>query len=187
MNESKDMIRTAFNTAMVKGPICGEPMRGIEFDIMDGQFHADNVHRGAPQVLPMARRAMQASIMKCEPRLMEPIYLCEIECTEEVASKIYGIVSQRRGVVIDETTDYKSRTTTYKVYLPVIESIGFDNFLKSETGGQAFPQCTPSHWEIIQSNPLDPDSRAGQMARDIRKRKGLSDTIFDASHYEDRL
>jgi translation elongation factor EF-G len=36
------------------------------------------------QILPTARRVMYASQMTAEPRLMEPVYLVEIQCPQQV-------------------------------------------------------------------------------------------------------
>lgn len=38
---------------------------------------------------------------------------------------------------------------TIKAYLPVMESFGFNGELRSQTGGQAFPQSVMDHWELM--------------------------------------
>lgn len=38
---------------------------------------------------------------------------------------------------------------TVKAYLPVSESFGFNGELRSQTGGQAFPQSVFDHWELM--------------------------------------
>ena len=42
-------------------------------------LHQDPPHRGGGQVIPAARRAMYASILSAKPRLVEPIYLVEMQ------------------------------------------------------------------------------------------------------------
>jgi translation elongation factor EF-G len=42
-----------------------------------------------------------------------------------------------------------------KAYLPVNESFGFTADLRSNTGGQAFPQCVFDHWQVFPGNPLE--------------------------------
>jgi len=42
-----------------------------------------------------------------------------------------------------------------KAYLPVSESFGFTSFLRSHTGGRAYPQCIFDHWEVINSDPYE--------------------------------
>lgn len=54
-------------------------MRAIRFDIHDVTLHTDAIHRGGGQIIPTARRALYACELTAEPRLMEPVYLVEIQ------------------------------------------------------------------------------------------------------------
>ena len=54
-------------------------MRSVRFDVHDVTLHTDAIHRGGGQIIPTARRAMYASALTAEPRIMEPIYLVEIQ------------------------------------------------------------------------------------------------------------
>ena len=54
-------------------------MRAIRFNIYDVALHTDAIHRGGGQIIPTARRVLYASQLTAEPRLMEPVYLCEIQ------------------------------------------------------------------------------------------------------------
>ena len=54
-------------------------MRGIRFNIHDVTLHADAIHRGGGQIIPTARRCFLACVLTAEPRLLEPIYLVEIQ------------------------------------------------------------------------------------------------------------
>jgi len=44
--------------------------------------------------------------------------------------------------------------TLIKAYLPVSESFGFTTFLRANTAGQAFPNCSFHHWDLLPGNPL---------------------------------
>lgn len=57
-------------------------MRAVRFDIHDVTLHADAIHRGGGQIIPTARRVLYASVLTAQPRLMEPIYLVEIQVYE---------------------------------------------------------------------------------------------------------
>lgn len=46
-----------------------------------------------------------------------------------------------------------------KAYLPVSESFGFTELLRSMTQGQAFPQCVFDHWETLMSSPFELGSK----------------------------
>lgn len=63
----------------LQGALCEENMRGVRFDVHDVTLHADAIHRGGGQIIPTARRCLYASVLTAQPRLMEPIYLVEIQ------------------------------------------------------------------------------------------------------------
>jgi len=52
-----------------------------------------------------------------------------------------------------------------KAYLPVNESFGFTADLRSNTGGQAFPQCVFDHWQILPGDPMEPSTRPYQVVQ----------------------
>ena len=63
----------------LQGVLCDENMRGVRFNIYDVTLHTDAIHRGGGQIIPTARRVLYASALTAEPRLMEPVYLVEIQ------------------------------------------------------------------------------------------------------------
>lgn len=72
------------NVAVVlQGALCEENMRSIRFDIHDVTLHADAIHRGGGQIIPTARRVLYACQLTAQPRLMEPVYLVEIQVCME--------------------------------------------------------------------------------------------------------
>jgi len=74
-----------------------------------------------------------------------------------------------------------------KAYLPVSESFGFNEYLRSLTSGKAFPQCSFDHWEIMKDDPLDKKSRTYKILMETRKRKGLKEEIPIISEYTDKM
>ena len=54
-------------------------MRGVRFDIHDVTLHADAIHRGGGQIIPTTRRVLYACCLTAAPRLLEPVYLVEIQ------------------------------------------------------------------------------------------------------------
>lgn len=57
-------------------------MRAIRFDIHDVTLHTDAIHRGGGQIIPTARRALYACELTAQPRIMEPVYLVEIQVSQ---------------------------------------------------------------------------------------------------------
>uniref|UniRef100_A0A669BPJ2 Eukaryotic translation elongation factor 2b n=1 Tax=Oreochromis niloticus TaxID=8128 RepID=A0A669BPJ2_ORENI len=187
LNEIKDSVVAGFQWATKEGALCEENMRAIRFDIHDVTLHADAIHRGGGQIIPTARRVLYACQLTAQPRLMEPVYLVEIQCPEQVVGGIYGVLNRKRGHVFEESQVMGTPMFVVKAYLPVNESFGFTADLRSNTGGQAFPQCVFDHWQILQGDPSDPASRPFQVIAEIRKRKGLKEGIPALDNYLDKL
>lgn len=85
---------------------------------------------------------------------MEPVFLAEILATKETLGSVYtyerhlqllnkiSTLSQRRCHILSE--DYKAGSSVMmviKAYLPVVESFGFLEELKLQSGGAAFANC----------------------------------------------
>lgn len=54
-------------------------MRGIRFNIYDVTLHTDAIHRGGGQIIPTCRRALYACQLTADARMLEPVYLVEIQ------------------------------------------------------------------------------------------------------------
>lgn len=187
MNELRDSMESAFQWVTKEGVIAEENCRGVRINILDVSLHPDAIHRGGGQIIPTARRVYYASILTANPRLQEPIYLCEITAPMDCMGGIYSCLSQRRGQVFEENPIPGTMLNLVKAYLPVAESFGFAALLRSETAGQAFPQCVFDHWKLVQTDPLEIGSKADIIVKAIRKRKGIKDCIPSLDNYLDKL
>lgn len=187
LNEIKDSVIAAFQWATKEGVLCEENMRGIRFNVVDVQLHADAVHRGGGQIIPTARRVFYAACLTAEPKLMEPVYLVEIQCPETAIGGIHATLNKRRGHVISEEQRPGTPLYNVKAYLPVMESFGFTADLRSNTGGQAFPQCVFDHWQVISGDPLESNTKPGSICAATRKRKGLAIEIPTLDKFLDKL
>merc|ERR1712179_453056 len=164
--EIKDSVVAGFQWASKEGVLCDENMRGTRFNLYDVALHADAIHRGGGQIIPTARRVLYASMLTAEPRLMEPVYQVEIQCPESAVGGHVFVV---------------------KAYLPVNESFGFTADLRSNTGGQAFPQCVFDHWQIMPGDPMQEGTKTYQIVEDCKARKGLKPGVPDLNNYLDKL
>jgi elongation factor 2 len=187
LNEIKDSMIAGFQWATKEGVLCEEYMRSVRFNVYDVTLHADAIHRGGGQIIPTARRVLYACALTAQPRLLEPVYLVEIQCPEAAVGGIYGVLNRRRGHVIEESQVAGTPMFVVKAYLPVNESFGFTADLRSNTGGQAFPQCVFDHWQVLQGDPFDPASKPAQVIGVTRKRKGLKVEIPALDNYLDKL
>jgi len=187
LNEIKDSCVAGFQWASKEGVLCDENMRSVRFNLYDVALHADAIHRGGGQIIPTARRVLYACVLTASPRLMEPVYQVEIQCPENAVGGIYGVLNRRRGHVFEEAQTPGTPMFVVKAYLPVNESFGFTADLRSNTGGQAFPQCVFDHWQILPGDPLQEGTKPYQIVQTTKERKGLKPGNPDLGNYLDKL
>ncbi|KAL4486182.1 hypothetical protein ABPG73_002822 [Tetrahymena malaccensis] len=178
-------IITAFEWCTKEGLLCDEPLRNIRFNIMDAVIHVDPAHHRSNQITPAARRLFKACQYVSEPKILEPFYLCDIKIPDESKGPIYAVLNKRRGIVVGE--EYEETLSVIQAHIPVSESFGLDQALKSATQGKAIPALSFSHWQAVQGNPLDPESKSGKIVNEIRTRKGLNAKIPELNNYLDKL
>ena len=97
------------------------------------------------------------------------------------------MLNRRRGHVFDEAQTPGTPMFVVKAYLPVNESFGFTADLRSNTGGQAFPQCVFDHWQILPGDPLSEGTKPYQIVQTTKARKGLKPGNADINNYLDKL
>lgn len=187
MGEMKDSFVAAWQWATKEGVLCDENMRGVRINIEDMTMHADAIHRGGGQMIPTARRNFYACVLTAQPRLLEPMFLVDIQTVETAMGGIYSVLTRRRGVIIGEENRPGTPIYNVRAYLPVAESFGFTADLRASTGGQAFPQCVFDHWQPYPGDPLEPKTLANTTVLDIRKRKALKPDIPPLDDFFDKL
>ena len=79
LTEIKASVVAGFQWATKESVLCDENLRAVRFNIYNVTLHADAIHRGGGQIIPTARRVLYASMLAAHPRLMEPVYLVEIQ------------------------------------------------------------------------------------------------------------
>lgn len=102
LNEIKDSCIAAFQWATKEGVLADENMRGIKFELYDVVLHTDSIHRGGGQIIPTCRRVLYAAALTATPRLLEPVFLVEVQAPEGALGGIYGCLNQKRGMVFEE-------------------------------------------------------------------------------------
>merc|ERR1712055_790924 len=190
LNEIKDSVVAGFQWASKEGVLCDENMRGVRFNIHDVTLHADAIHRGGGQIIPTARRCFYACVLTAQPRLMEPVYLVEIQCPQDSTGGIYSCLNRRRGHIFEENQVAGTPMVYVKAYLPVNESFGFTADLRSQTQGKAFPQCVFDHWQMIPDDPMEESTKptsSYMIVTETRKRKGLNEGVPSLEKYLDKM
>ena len=195
-------VLTGFQLAVGSGPLCEEPMSGVVMiiDDLSALEEEDDGSGGGGggaaagqlegQMIVATKDACRNAMLQCSCRVLEPVYLCELQTTQDSMGRTYGVLAKRRAQVLSE--DLKEGTPIFIVrsHLPVVESFGFAQELRKNTSGAAHPQLVFSHFEPLQQDPnfvvateeeqenldggdYDGVNLARRIVDDVRRRKGL--------------
>ncbi|GIK99227.1 MAG: elongation factor G [Alphaproteobacteria bacterium] len=102
-----------------RGPL-GFPVVDVAVTLTDGQYHS--VDSSDMAFKTAARMAMQEAMPKCDPVLLEPIFLVQVAVPTEFTAKVHGLVSGRRGQILGfDAKDGWDGWDEVSVYLPQSE------------------------------------------------------------------
>jgi elongation factor 2 len=168
VEEIIDHVKSGFREAVQTSVLAKEPAYGLKVNLEDILIHEDPVHRGPAQILPMTWRPIWCCFLLSEPKLLEPILSFECKVPNQFVSNVIAIVQKRRGKILDMVNE--EDMIVVKAEMPVAESFGLADELRSSTQGRAFWATQFSRWAPV------PESMQAEIIAQIRKRRGLSPT-----------
>uniref|UniRef100_A0ACD5ZYR5 Uncharacterized protein n=1 Tax=Avena sativa TaxID=4498 RepID=A0ACD5ZYR5_AVESA len=194
----RNSILSGFQFATNAGPLCDEPMWGLAFiiepyifaDNSDAAHQSDQYNIFSGQVITAVKEACRAAVLQNNPRLVEGMYFCELTTPTEQLGSTYAVLGKKRAKILKEEMQEGTSVFTVHAYLPVAESIGFSNQLRTVTSGAASALLVLSHWDAIPEDPFFiPKSQeeieefgdgasigpnlAKKLMNSVRRRKGL--------------
>jgi elongation factor 2 len=168
VEEVIDHVKSGFREAVNTSVLAKEPAYGLKVDLDDITVHEDPVHRGPAQILPMTWRPIWCTFLLSDPKLLEPILSFECKVPNQFVSNVIAIVQKRRGKILDMVNE--EDMVVVKAEMPVAESFGIADELRSSTQGRAFWATQFSRWAAV------PENMQADIIRQIRERRGLSPT-----------
>ncbi|KAM9953379.1 hypothetical protein ACTFIR_008445 [Dictyostelium discoideum] len=200
ISELDNSIVSGFQLATIAGPLCDEPMMGVcliveDIDIIREEGDQQNSDSYGPlsgQMISTVKEGCRMAFQIKPQRLMEALYLCEIQVTSTALGKMYSVLSSRRAQIQKEGVKEGTQIFCIQARLPVVESFGFSQQIMIKTSGAASTQLFfDNYWETIEQDPYyEPTTEeeledngvniaslgnniARQYMNMIRKRKGL--------------
>lgn len=122
-----------FKEAVKRGTSIGFPIVGVQVTINDGQYHPVDSSDMAFQAAAIG--AFREAYPKAKPTILEPIMQVSIEGPQEFQGNIFGLINQRRGIIVSSTED--GTFTRVDSEVPLSEMFGFSTILRSSTQGKA--------------------------------------------------
>jgi U5 small nuclear ribonucleoprotein component len=199
LSRAKESIIQGFQWACKEGPLCDEPMRSVKVKLMDVTLSSDAIQRGGGQLIPAARRCVYSSFLLANPRLMEPIMKCSIQCSPDLVNSLYQVISRRRGHIVEDFPKPGAPYYMVNAFLPLIDSFGFETDLRCYSQGQAMVYSYFDHWKLVEGDPLDssyilqpleptpPQFLSRDFMIKTRRRKGLSDETTITKYFDQNM
>jgi len=175
VDEILDHIKTGFREAVHTSPLAKEPAYGLKICLEDVTVHEDPVHRGPAQAIPMTWRPIYCAILLSDPKLLEPLMSFECKVPSEYVSSVITLLNKRRGKILDMPSE--DDMITVKAEMPVSESFGIADILRSSTQGRAFWATQFSRWAPV------PEQMQADTIKSIRERRGLPPIPPKAEEY----
>jgi elongation factor 2 len=170
-----DFMVSGFRFACRAGPLCGEPMRGVKVNLTDIQLNENTELHGPIEVMRGIGKAVFGSFLTAKPVLLEPVYKTVVSASAELAGECLKIISSRRGKV--SAFEQKGAFTVVTGFIPVSETFGLPEALRSATSGRAFWQSIFDHWETM------PKKLETKVIAEVRKNKGLPSEVPKAERF----
>ena len=178
LQESMDSIRSGFDDVVHSGPIAHEALRGVKFVLHHFVPHEDPAHRGLAQLMPASRRSMLGSMLIAEPVLLEPVLGIEIKCPQEQIGTVTGILSGKRGKLLN--VDQKGIISIITGEVPASETFDLSEIMRGGTAGKAMWSTYFKAWQVV------PQSILRSLIAETRKRKGLNPEPPNAEEFIDK-
>ena len=131
-NEYIPSCDKGFQKAMKEGSLIGAPIVGVKITINDGQYHPVDSNDNAFQIAAIG--AFREGYLKAKPVILEPIMKVQMTAPTEFQGNLFGLINQRRGVIVDSTDE--NNTSTVNAEVPLSEMFGFSTILRSSTQGK---------------------------------------------------
>lgn len=126
-------IKKGVMQKMEEGPLTGSYCRDIRVCIYDGKMHPVDSNDMAFMIA--ASQVFKDNFNQSNPQLMEPIYLLEILCSDEVTGDIMSDLQTRRAIIQGMGADGHYQKITAKV--PLSELYQYSSSLRAMTQGRA--------------------------------------------------
>ena len=175
LHETMELVKQAFEEAMMRGPLANEKVAGLKVKLMDAKLHEDTIHRGPAQIIPAVRDGIYGAMCQAGRILLEPMQKVFISVPPDYMGGAVNLINQRRGTILEMGQDGADSTVT--AICPVADMFGFSSDIRGSTQGRAI-------WSIENAGfeKLVPDLQK-KVVTEISTRKGLNPEPNDDKYY----
>lgn len=121
-----------FQEQLKTGLLIGQPVLKVRMTVTDGAYHPVDSSDLAFRLCAMA--LIRENYQRANPVILEPIMKLEVAVPDEFQGGVVGMINQRRGVIINTTSE--ANYTTIVADVPLATMFGFSTDLRSGTQGK---------------------------------------------------
>lgn len=121
-----------FKEAVKEGRLIGFPIVGVRVVLNDGAYH--DVDSSEQAFRTASLMAFREAYERAGPVVLEPIMKLETSAPEEFQGAVMGQINQRRGVILNSTTN--EGYAIVEAEIPLSEMFGYSTDLRSATQGK---------------------------------------------------
>jgi elongation factor G len=134
---------------MHEGPLTGSYVRDVRVSVYDGKMHPVDSNDISFKIAGMM--AFRQAFQQADPQLLEPVYLVEVLCPDDLTGAVMGDLQTRRAMV--EGIDNAGHFQKIIAKVPLAEMDGYSSSLRSLTQGRskfsmAFDEYTPVPFDL---------------------------------------
>jgi elongation factor G len=126
-------VKQGVKEALGSGPVAGYPVIDVKATLRDGSSHDVDSSEMAFKVA--GSMAMKDALARAKPYLLEPVMSLEVTAPSEYLGEVVGDLGRRRAQV--KNIEAIAETQVVQATIPLAESFGYANTLRSLTQGRA--------------------------------------------------
>jgi elongation factor G len=134
---------------MGAGVIAGFPVVDVKATLFDGNYH--DVDSSVMAFEIAARNAFKEGMLKCGPKLLEPVMQVDVIMPEESMGDVIGDLNSRRGQV-GTLGDKPGGLKTVLAFVPLAEMFNYVSKLRGMTKGRANYSMKLARYEPVPMN-----------------------------------
>ena len=150
--KENNFLTALFISLLKKGPLINENIFGLRIILHEYKIQDHLFNLGPIMVIEELRNEFYNYYKKLDPIILEPIYKIQITTPLDYIGKSTNLIESKRGKIEEIKSD---NTYSYITgYIPVSETFGLADEIRTKTSGWAFWQTVFSHWARISDKKL---------------------------------
>jgi len=144
-------VEKGLKMQMDNGVLAGFPTIDFKATLIDGAYH--DVDSSVLAFEIAARAAFREGMLKCAPKILEPVMKVEVITPEDYLGDVIGDLNSRRGQVTG--MDQRGNARVILAMVPLANMFGYVKTLRSMSQGRAQFSMVFDHYEQVPQNVAD--------------------------------